>query len=128
MASSDRLGSKEPGSSEKACQPATPDDIFESHAGSIAISSENVGPDMGTLGFGPTSLGPVQMYACHESRELALTRYELAFGGVVIILIGDIVRRNGMRQFHLVERSTNRAEKPIDRNGRGGGCGKEGFG
>jgi hypothetical protein len=44
---------------------------------------------MGSLTCGPSALGPVALYVCQESREIALQRYELAFGGVDVDLDGS---------------------------------------
>jgi hypothetical protein len=41
---------------------------------------------LGTMSPGPTSLGPVSLYVCRESRAVARKRYEFAFKGVNICL------------------------------------------
>jgi hypothetical protein len=44
--------------------------------------SKKVVEGLRTMSPGPTSLGPVQLYICGESRAVAMKKYKLAFQGV----------------------------------------------
>ena len=68
----------------------TAEGIFASFAQKVYQKHKDDGSDwrMGSL-TGPTPLGPVALYVCRESREIAIQRYCLAFRGTNIDLDGN---------------------------------------
>jgi hypothetical protein len=69
--------------SDNSREPKTPDEVFQAHLDYVQKKQKK--SDMGTMALGRISLGPVQLYVCHESRALALKRYQRAFGGIYLI-------------------------------------------
>ena len=63
--------------------PPTPDEVFQRHCETVRKAAKDHSGDIGTLA-GRTSRGPVQLYVCHESRALALKRYQRAFAGIAV--------------------------------------------
>ncbi|KAF8852449.1 hypothetical protein BDZ45DRAFT_110758 [Acephala macrosclerotiorum] len=56
----------------------TPDDIFAERSEATPQVPKDT-REINSKSLGPTSLGPVHLYICWESRAVALRRYELAF-------------------------------------------------
>jgi hypothetical protein len=67
-------------------KPTTPDEVFASH---LALVEKR---EMETIAVGGIPPGPVQLHVCHESRRLALKRYQRAFGGAWLIPSGRLNR------------------------------------
>jgi len=71
----------------------TPDEAFEARADSIpriGRMTKKVVEGLRTMSPDPTSLGPVQLYVCSESRAVAMKKYQLAFPGVDVDAAIDI--------------------------------------
>jgi hypothetical protein len=88
-----------------------PNDVYQERANMLPQSKRFKLHDMdalkklGTMSPGPTSLGPVALYVCSESRAVGTKRYEFAFKGKNIALIqGDPDARADWHRRKLGER------------------------